>query len=85
MRCVLPHFVDEMFSFLLSVDGILHNASQEEVYKKCTSNQVTLALNGYNSTIFSYGQTGAGKTFTMTGDSFLFQHSKFNTKQFYHV
>jgi kinesin family protein 15 len=24
-------------------------------------------LSGYNSSIFAYGQTGAGKTFTMTG------------------
>ena len=24
-------------------------------------------LNGYNGTIFAYGQTGAGKTFTMEG------------------
>ena len=26
------------------------------------------ALNGYNSTVFAYGQTGAGKTYTMLGD-----------------
>ena len=25
-------------------------------------------LEGYNGTIFAYGQTGAGKTFTMVGD-----------------
>lgn len=24
-------------------------------------------LEGYNGTIFAYGQTGCGKTFTMTG------------------
>ena len=24
-------------------------------------------LSGYNSSVFAYGQTGAGKTFTMTG------------------
>ena len=54
-----------------SVDGILHNASQEEVFQKCAAKQVLLALNGYNNTIFSYGQTGAGKTYTMTGEIFL--------------
>ena len=52
-----------------SIDGILHNASQEEVYQKCASKQVLLALNGFNNTIFSYGQTGAGKTYTMTGEN----------------
>ena len=25
-------------------------------------------ISGYNSSIFVYGQTGAGKTFTMMGD-----------------
>ena len=28
---------------------------------------VTSAIDGYHSTIFAYGQTGAGKTFTMIG------------------
>lgn len=68
-KCMNHQIADWQYS----VDGILHNASQEEVYKKCTANQVTLALNGYNSTIFSYGQTGAGKTFTMTGTTNNFQ------------
>jgi hypothetical protein len=26
------------------------------------------ALEGFNGTIFAYGQTGAGKTFSMVGD-----------------
>lgn len=26
------------------------------------------ALEGFNGTMFAYGQTGAGKTFTMVGD-----------------
>jgi hypothetical protein len=26
------------------------------------------ALDGYNCTVFAYGQTGTGKTFTLTGD-----------------
>ncbi|XP_024372831.1 kinesin-like protein KLP1 isoform X4 [Physcomitrium patens] len=31
-------------------------------------------LKGYNSTIMSYGQVGAGKTFTMTGDMKVYVH-----------
>ncbi|KAG7378464.1 Kinesin- protein 6 [Phytophthora boehmeriae] len=31
------------------------------------NNSRTIALNGFNSTIFAYGQTGSGKTFTITG------------------
>ena len=30
---------------------------------------MTQAVQGYNGTIMCYGQTGAGKTFTMTGSS----------------
>ena len=46
---------------------VLHNASQESVYSCCASDLVTRVLDGYNATILAYGQTGAGKTHTMTG------------------
>ncbi|XP_057314195.1 kinesin-like protein KIF9 [Hydractinia symbiolongicarpus] len=55
-------------------DGILHNASQEEVYKTCTSGILKNALDGYNNTLFVYGQTGAGKTYTITGTTNNFQN-----------
>lgn len=42
-------------------------ASQEEVYKNTARLSVCSALEGYNATIFAYGQTGTGKTFTMEG------------------
>jgi kinesin family protein 3/17 len=41
---------------------------QEDVYKTCAFSLVENALEGFNGTIFAYGQTGAGKTFTMVGD-----------------
>jgi hypothetical protein len=41
---------------------------QENIYEDCTFSIVENALDGYNGTIFAYGQTGAGKTFTMVGD-----------------
>ena len=46
---------------------VLHNASQESVYSCCASDLVTRVLDGFNGTILAYGQTGAGKTHTMTG------------------
>ncbi|KAI9203521.1 P-loop containing nucleoside triphosphate hydrolase protein [Polychytrium aggregatum] len=46
-------------------DNILHNASQETVYEDCGTSIVKGLLEGYNGTILAYGQTGAGKTFTM--------------------
>ena len=36
-----------------------------DVYTKTAMPIVNDVLNGYNGTIFAYGQTGAGKTFTM--------------------
>lgn len=31
-------------------------------------------LKGYNATVMAYGQVGAGKTFTMTGDMKVYVH-----------
>ena len=41
--------------------------SQEEVFNISAKPAVNSVLEGYNSTIFAYGQTGTGKTFTMEG------------------
>ncbi|NXQ00692.1 KIF9 protein, partial [Vidua macroura] len=49
------------------LDGLLHNTSQEMVYDTVAKGLVSKALQGYNGTIMCYGQTGAGKTYTMTG------------------
>lgn len=42
-------------------------ASQKKVYDNTARTVVESALYGYNATIFAYGQTGTGKTFTMEG------------------
>ena len=41
--------------------------SQEEIFNISAKPAVNSVLEGYNSTIFAYGQTGTGKTFTMEG------------------
>merc|ERR1712070_1203632 len=41
--------------------------SQDHVFEDVES-LLESVLDGYNVTIFAYGQTGAGKTWTMTGD-----------------
>ena len=46
---------------------VLHNASQEDVYTSCGRELVTRVMDGFNATVMAYGQTGAGKTHTMTG------------------
>lgn len=45
------------------------NASQEVVFNLVAKDIITSALEGYSGCILCYGQTGAGKTFTMTGSS----------------
>ena len=44
------------------------NSTQSKVYKTTTFNLLTKVLEGYNATIFAYGATGTGKTYTMVGD-----------------
>jgi len=45
------------------------DSTQPEVYEKTAKPAIESILEGYNSTIFAYGQTGTGKTFTMEGYS----------------
>ena len=44
-------------------------ASQEEVFDTAAKPLVVDALNGVNCTLFTYGQPGSGKTYTMQGVS----------------
>uniref|UniRef100_A0A8D0G3D8 Kinesin-like protein n=1 Tax=Sphenodon punctatus TaxID=8508 RepID=A0A8D0G3D8_SPHPU len=43
------------------------NTAQEQVYNTCAKQIVKDVLEGYNGTIFAYGQTSSGKTHTMEG------------------
>lgn len=44
------------------------DVDQEFMYEKSAKRQIDDFINGYNVTIFAYGKTGSGKTFSMTGD-----------------
>ena len=41
---------------------------QSELYKEVVEASINDVLNGYNGTIFTYGQSGSGKTYTMFGN-----------------
>ena len=43
------------------------NSRQADVFDFSIRNTVDDILNGYNGTVFAYGQTGAGKSYTMMG------------------
>jgi kinesin family protein 18/19 len=52
---------EKQFAFDIVIDSA---ASQLDVFGKTTSFLIEGVLNGYNATVFAYGATGAGKTFT---------------------
>lgn len=56
--------VPRMFTFDL-VYG--EESQQQNVYDECAFSLVESVLEGYNGTMFAYGQTGCGKTHTMMG------------------
>lgn len=54
-------------SIQFTFDNVFNGSSttQEEVYECAARPSIDDVLEGYNATIFAYGQTGAGKTHTM--------------------
>jgi len=55
-------------------DKILLNTSQEVVFNLTAKDIIQGALEGYSGTVIAYGQTGAGKTTTITGSSSDFKY-----------
>jgi kinesin family protein C2/C3 len=49
-------------------DSVFSPGTQGEVFDECRD-MVQSAVDGRNATIFTYGQTGAGKTYTMFGEA----------------
>merc|ERR1712172_218212 len=58
---------NQILDWSFRLDGMFHNSSQDQVFETVGADVITSALDGYNGTLMCYGQTGAGKTFTMTG------------------
>ncbi|KAG0726958.1 Kinesin-like protein Klp61F [Chionoecetes opilio] len=59
----------DKFSKTFTFDHVFGpDSKQIDVYKAVAKNSVEEVLNGFNCTIFAYGQTGTGKTFTMEGE-----------------
>ena len=63
-----PTYVNGPYStHRFTLDTARQNATQEKVYNTTARAVVDSSLQGYNATIFAYGQTGTGKTYTMEG------------------
>ncbi|XP_042533501.1 kinesin-like protein KIF21A isoform X2 [Dipodomys spectabilis] len=48
------------FDYVFDIDS-----QQEHIYNQCIEKLIEGCFEGYNATVFAYGQTGAGKTYTM--------------------
>jgi hypothetical protein len=68
-------------------------STNEEIFSSACCNIANAAMEGYHGSIFSYGQTSSGKTFTMTGGGgqqgiiqqsicFIFNHIQSETREF---
>ncbi|KAG9397158.1 Kinesin motor domain [Carpediemonas membranifera] len=62
--CLSVGDMQHQFSFDKVLD---EDATQQEVFDAAAKDVLADVLKGYNSTIFAYGQTAAGKTYTMEG------------------
>lgn len=49
-------------------DVFTPQTSQIDVYRQVVAPLIEQVLDGYNCTVFAYGQTGTGKTYTMEGE-----------------
>ncbi|KAI6653657.1 Kinesin-like protein KIF9 [Oopsacas minuta] len=68
------HIDNQQLDFSFTVDGLLHNVSQEEVFESCAEDLVSRALDGYSGTVLAFGQTGAGKTYSISGPGQSYRH-----------
>ncbi|XP_076617869.1 kinesin-like protein KIF9 [Chaetodon auriga] len=59
----------QLSSWSFRLEGVLQDVSQEEFYTRVCRRVVLETLDGYNGTVMCFGQTGAGKTYTMTGST----------------
>ncbi|ODV61714.1 Kip2p, partial [Ascoidea rubescens DSM 1968] len=55
---------------LFSFDNVFNsNISNSFIYLKIVKNLVANLINGFNATVFAYGMTGSGKTYSMQGNN----------------
>ncbi|CAD8087107.1 unnamed protein product [Paramecium primaurelia] len=61
-------YADAFYNYQFTFDKIFSNEDKnEDIYKHCKQ-LLNYTLQGFNSSLFLYGQTTSGKTYTMLGD-----------------
>ncbi|EKX31906.1 hypothetical protein GUITHDRAFT_159015 [Guillardia theta CCMP2712] len=76
LRCLNEKTVEVSYASLgkaskkaFMFDGVYdQSSSQKDVFEHVVKPVVDEVLQGYNCTVFAYGQTGTGKTYTMEGE-----------------
>lgn len=63
-------------TFVIPLLKYKHHTMHNKAHSTSFSSFVQSVLEGYNATIFAYGQTGCGKSHTMQGPDELFQHRR---------
>lgn len=56
-----------ILSLIILIKVFGPKAQQRSIYDQAISPIVSEVLDGFNCTVFAYGQTGTGKTYTMEG------------------
>lgn len=78
-RCIMHSYTREMYAFgkfipllIFCLDRVFNEAmTTQEIFESEGKKLILSALEGFNVTIFTYGQTASGKTFTMRGTDSL--------------
>lgn len=65
MEVIPPYYSTETERIYEYEEVFDQKASNLEVFERTMSEPIRNVLAGYNSTVFIYGMTGAGKTYTM--------------------
>jgi len=81
-----PALPDSELPKSFTFDSVLsQSCTQKSLYDKCAAPIVDSVLQGYNGTVFAYGQTGAGKTWTMEGDMSSDENMGIIPRAFQHI
>ncbi|CAO3645605.1 unnamed protein product [Mucor hiemalis] len=58
-----------------SFDNVLYGSDNHALYSSGIESLISQAMEGYNATVFAYGQTASGKTFTMVIQYYILKAS----------
>ncbi len=77
---------DQAAPKLFTFDGVYYmNDTTQQIYEEICFPLVAGVLDGYNGTVFAYGQTGCGKSYTMMGVDVPIENKGIIPRAFEHI